>query len=635
MTTNTNLLDTWEGDKVPLKAKAIMGFAGLTIHDESVDVLDMMSAFMEKAAGESCGQCFPCRSGLKKIAKRLSTMCEGKKITEDNAENLAYIKDVASMISKGARCDIGQTSTKALIDIIDKAPNLLTPRKVQRQDYTSLVTAPCMNACPGHVDIPTYIERIRLRQFNKGLDCVLDKCAMPGTIGRVCNRPCESACKRGQNGEPISIRHLKRFLFDKKHIFSTSFAEKAIAQKPEQRKEKIAVIGAGPAGLSCAYYLSQVGFPVTIFEKHESAGGMAKFGIPDYRLPANILNIEVANLEKLGCEIRYGVDVGKDIRINELIEQGYKAIFIGTGAPNAPNLNCENEEHCTNGFVSGIEYLNEATKGNKIISGKRVVVVGGGNVAMDCVRTALRHGFEDVHIIYRRTEQEMPADKVEIHEAKLEGVQFNFLVAPIRIKHEDGHVRSIVCQKMKLGEPDASGRCRPVPIEGELLELECDVIIPAIGQKVALEYIIEGVPESTGTGLDKYKNLMADPLTGKVDGLPYIFGGGDCVTDPSTLISALAAGKRAALHMANFAMGEDICATEKEKLEQALHSINLLNDNDEAPITDLTEPMPLHVIPVEHRLEGFEEVEKGSSVKEACLEASRCLRCFRILMVAS
>jgi len=659
------IIDTWVGDKISLNVRALMGFGGVIINDSShdpsaphtpVDVLDMMRAYMEKAAGESCGQCFPCRSGLKNIAKRLNLLCEGISSADsvadnvsDNAQNnsagnsannsegdIAYLLNIANMVMSSARCDIGQTSPKALVDIINKAPHLLAARKVIKGNYTSLVTAPCMNACPGHVDIPTYIEKIRLRQFDEGLSRVMEKCSMPGTIGRVCERPCETACKRGQNGAPVAIRHLKRFLFDRNTSPSIIKTETALPNKTQKKKQKIAVIGAGPAGLSCAYHLSKRGFPVTIFEKQQASGGMAKYGIPDYRLPASVLEKEVACVRALGCEIHYGVDVGSDVSIQELMQQqNYAAVFIGSGAPDAPGMRCAGEGQCTSGYISGIEYLNEATRGNKIISGKRLAVVGGGNVAMDCVRTALRHGFTDVHIIYRRTEQEMPADKFEIHEAKLEGVTFNFLVAPTEILHDNGHVTGLLCQRMELGEPDDSGRRSPVPIKGEIFEFECDAIIHAIGQKVTVGYILEGLAGTSSTGMNEYNNLEADSITGEVPAFSGIFGGGDCATGPRALIAALAAGERAAAHITAYVEGKNIEATEKEKLEHALQTISIVNSTEIAPPTDMKEPMPLRVLPVSERLQNFSEVEQGSTDWEACKEASRCLRCFRILMVAS
>ncbi len=618
-------INTWKGARPP--ARAIMGWGGVAIDDASIDVLDMVRAYITRAAQESCGQCFPCRSGLKNMAARLTQMCAGMGQDDD----VAYLKQIATCVKKSSRCDIGQTSPQPLLDIIATAPEQLQARKVQAREYVSLVTAPCTNACPGHVDVPAYIEKIRLRQYREGLDTVMYRCPMPGTIGRVCERPCEAVCKRGLNGEPIAIRHLKRFIFDK------CFAEK-YASLPQAKLDtnaatdvsavqKIAIVGAGPAGLACAYHLLIRGFPAHIFEKQESAGGMARFGIPDYRLPPSVIAEEVAFIESLGGKFNYGIAMGKDKTIAQLKQEGYEAIFIATGAPNAPRMGIEGEDAAPKNYVSGIEYLSEAARGTQIVHGKRLVVVGGGNVAMDCVRTALRHGFNDVHIVYRRTEQEMPADKVEIHEAKLEGVTFNFLVAPLRLHHAHGQVTGLECQKMRLGEPDASGRRRPEPVEGETFVMDADVVIHAIGQKVAVADVLTGL----SGGLNKYNDLDAHDITGCVVDLPQIFGGGDCVTGPSSLIAALAAGRRAALHMIAYLQDGHVEVQPTEWAEKALMRTKIIAEHEDIPPLDLTNPMPVHALSVEQRLSSFAEVEHGSTNWEATREAERCLRCYRII----
>ncbi len=617
-------IDTWKGDIPSDNAKACMGYGGLRILDDSVDVLDMLRAYMHRALDESCGQCFPCRSGLKRIAGRLEHICQGE-IETSHAENINYLKELANTVTSSARCDIGQTTPIPLLDVIENYPDLLKARKVEKKEYASYVTAPCTNACPGHVDIPDYIEKIRLRQYDASFESVMQRCPMPGTIGRVCERPCEAVCKRGLNGDPIAIRHLKRFAFDKK------INEKILTSDRKPQKEKIAVVGAGPAGLSCAYYLTLKGYKVTIFERQEYAGGMAKYGIPDYRLPPPILAQEVERITALGCEIRYGVDIGKDITIKNLEEQGFVVVFVGAGAPNAPGMRIEGEDENPVNYVSGIQYLAEAAKGNQIIHGKRVVVVGGGNVAMDCVRTALRHGFKDVQILYRRTEKEMPADKAEIHEAKLEGVHFNFLMAPTKLLIENGRITGIACQKMKLGEPDASGRQRPEPIEGAIEDFHADVVIHAIGQKTAIPKVLTGLEG----GLNKWNDLDAHEISGKVQGFSTLFGGGDCVTGPSSLIQALGAGRRAARHIDEQLSANNNDLQVDDCVEQALMCKKIVHGDEPLPLKDFTESMPIHMLDMDVRLQGFEEVEKQSTDFEAEREAARCLRCFRILMLAN
>ncbi len=615
-------MDTWRGSKASETHKAFMGWGGLTVNDDTVDILDMLRAYYDVAAGESCGQCFPCRSGLKRIAARLAEICQGQERPDDQD----YLRELAAMVRTSARCDIGQTSPQPLLDVLEQAPHLLKARKTTGGNYTSLITAPCVNACPGHVNIPDYIEEIRFRRFEKGLELVMNNCPMPGTIGRVCERPCESACKRGLKGVPVAIRNLKRFLFDRNAALNSPPAP----QNLPATAKKVAIIGGGPAGLSCAYYLSLLGAAPTIFERHDVCGGMAKFGIPDFRLPPAVLVREVNVVAAAGCEIRNGVEIGRDISLDQLHEEGFEAVFIAAGAPHAPGMRCEGEDSCPQGYLSGIHYLHEATRGRQAVTGTRLVVVGGGNVAMDCARTALRHGFKEVRVVYRRTEAEMPADPVEIEEAKEEGTLFTFLAAPLRIESRDGRVTGLVCQKMELGAADDSGRRRPVAVEGADYELPCDAIVYAIGQKVALEVILKGKDGA----LNKYRTLDAHEITGEVSTLPRIFGGGDCVTGPSSLIAALAAGKRAATHIAAHLNDSAEGPSSREELEQMLMGINMLDAEDVVPLEDPTPAMPIHAIPLRERLSGFTEVETDPLEWEAVRESSRCLRCLRVVMTA-
>ncbi len=618
-----SIINTWSGEHISINAKAIVGYAGILVNDQRIDILDLLRAYLEKGAEESCGQCFPCRNGLKKITKRLNNLCEGISSPDD----LDFLKNQAKNIMAGARCDLGQTTPKPLLDVLEKAPHLLTAKKVKRGQYTSLVSAPCINACPAHVQIPSYIEKIRIGEFASGLECVMGKCIMPGTIGRVCERPCEKACKRGQNGQAIAIRHLKRYLFDR----SMDYEAQNIEQSDENTRN-VAIIGAGPAGLSCAYFLAKNNYKVTIYERQNQAGGMAKYGIPDYRLPAPVLAEEVARIKSLGVEINYNVDVGKDITINQL-EQEYQAIFISIGAHKAPKLGCVGEDEVCTGLVSGMDYLYQAAKGNKIIHGKKILVIGGGNVAMDCVRTALRHGFEDVQLIYRRTEQEMPADPTEVHEAKLEGVKFNFLTAPKKIIHKNGQTTGLYCQKMQLGEPDATGRRSPIALNDEDFLLECDVIIHAIGQKVDINPLVDELSIENDKLIDKNNTFKAHNITGSLHPMPHIFAGGDCVSGPNTLISALAAGERAAKYIIEKLSGRNIEPSLEHELEEALAKVLIVGEKEAKPPVDYTKAMPIHFLPLSERLNGFLEVEKSSSEYEARLEASRCLRCWRIFTI--
>lgn len=615
------VMDTWRGLKKPQGVRAFVGWSGLLVEDESVDVLDMLRAYMRRAAGESCGQCFPCREGLKQIADILDRFCEGKAQKGDRER----LEELAHLVYENSRCDIGQTSPQPLLDVLEKAPEILKPRKVTPASYVSTVTAPCISACPSHVQIPDYIEKIRYREFDSALKSVLCDCPMPGTIGRVCVRPCESACKRRFVDQSLAIKRLKRFLADDyaaRHPYLPH-------HKAPVAGRRVAVVGAGPAGLACAYYLTRKGCNVTIFEMQERAGGMARYGIPDYRLPPLVLEREVENVVAEGCEIKYGVTIGKDFTMDDLAAQGYEAVFAGIGAMGVSKMRCPGEDEGYDGFMHGANYLAESARGRKPLSGKVAVVVGGGNVAMDCVRTARRHGFEEVHLIYRRTEQEMPADRQEIKEAREEGVIFNYLVAPLEIVAKNHKVVGLKCQKMKLGEPDASGRPRPVPIKDGEFIMPCDAVIPAIGQAVIADIIFK---DKHGCMTEK-NTVLADHITGST-GEKNLFSGGDCVTGPNTLIAALAAGKRAANHILRHLSGAPVEASPEEKLDHVIAQLDVLRMDEPVAYKSNELQMEEKILEPKERLQGFMEVEEVVSTAEAVAESRRCMRCYRIGMAA-
>jgi formate dehydrogenase beta subunit len=355
---------------------------------------------------------------------------------------------------------------------------------------------------------------------------------------------------------------------------------------------------------------------------------MAKAGIPDYRLPPDILNYEVSLIEKLGAEIRYGVNVGRDVTLEDLAKEGYKAVFVGVGAPEASAMRCEGEDAGYERFMTGIQFLREIAFGRRPIEGKKIAVIGGGNVAMDCVRSAMRIGFEDVNLIYRRTEAEMPADAVEIEEAKEEGVKFNFLVQPIKILAENGKVSGLECLKMKLGEPDDSGRRRPVPIEGSNFVIECDAMVPAIGQVCVVDRVL---PE--GAEITRWKTLVVDEITFQ-SSQANVFGGGDCITGPATLIGALAAGKNAARFIAHFLETGECKPEDADWIEKVISDLGVFDKEEIMPFAGQTQRPSLTALDPAIRTKSFEEVESGFSRPDAFNEASRCLRCYRIGLAA-
>ena len=612
----------------PYPFKALLGWKGLVVWDPAIDPVDLLRAYLTKVAQESCGQCTPCREGTQRLAKIMENICNGQGCPED----LDEIRILATFISETARCDVGRCLAHPTLEILTRYADAFDAvvnenRTVPQQRYEAAITAPCMSACPSNVDIPAYIEGIRMGNFDQALAAVRRDCPMPGTIGRVCVRPCERSCRRGRMDQPIAIRALKRFLADNEIQSGAKPLQEPVSAFKE---EKVAIVGAGPAGLSCAYYLGTMGYHTTIFEAQERAGGMATFGIPSYRLPRDIMDYEVAQVERLGAEIRYGVTVGQgqDVTVEELGQQGYRAVFLAVGAPESSKMRCEGEEAGYECFMTGIQFLADVSRGRRPIEGEKLVVVGGGNVAMDCVRSALRIGFKDVNLLYRRTEAEMPADPQEIAEAKEEGVRFHYLVAPVRIVHREGRVCGLECQRMALGEPDKSGRRRPVPVEGSNFVIDCDAIIPAVGQICVVDCVL---PENEG--VTAWKTLIVDRLTFQSP-TASVFGGGDCTTGPSTLIAALAAGKQAARHIAQYIEQGASRPTLPEVIRQLVKSSGVFERDETFPFQGFTPRAEPPLLPPETRIEDFSEVEGCLDLSQAYIEAQRCLRCYRIAVAA-
>ena len=622
-TAQTDNLPAQFGKGKPLKA--FMGWDGMFVRDATVNIVDMTREYATHVADQSCGHCTPCRECTYRIKETLERICEGKGVEDD----LDMVEYMARYVMDSSYCDIGLTSPRPILDAVENGRAdflraIQEKKPIPRGNYVAKITAPCINACPSHLDIPGYVEKIHLGQWQEALEIIRRDCCLPGTIGRVCVRPCEFSCRRGLMDEPIAIKALKRFAADQELIqgveprFST----------PETKKDKVAIIGAGPAGLACAYYLGKRGYKTTLFEAMPEPGGMAKAGIPDYRLPPDILNYEVSQVEKLGAEIKYGVNVGKDMTLEDLTKKGYKAVFVGVGAPEASAMRCEGEDAGYERFMTGIHFLREIAFGRTPIEGKKIAVIGGGNVAMDCVRSAMRIGFDDVNLIYRRTEAEMPADPVEIEEAKEEGIKFNFLVQPIKILAENGKVSGLECLKMELGEPDESGRRRPVPIEGSNFIIECDAMVPAIGQVVVVDRVM---PE--GTELTRWKTLVVDDITFQ-SSQPNVFGGGDCITGPATLIGALAAGKNAARFIAHYLETGECKPEDADWMEKIIGDLGVYDKEETMPFAGQTQRPRQAALDPSVRTKDFKEVESGFSLSDAFKEASRCLRCYRIGLAA-
>ena len=406
-------------------------------------------------------------------------------------------------------------------------------------------TAPCKTKCPAHIAVQGYIKMAAQGRYMDALKLIKQDNPFPAVCGSICNRQCEDACTRGSIDQAVAIDEIKKFIAEQELHAEKRYIPKILSKKSESEpyQEKIAVIGAGPAGMSCAYYLANMSYPVTVFDKNPVPGGMLTLGIPSFRLEKDVVNAEIEVLKEMGVEFKCGVEVGKDVTIDQLRQQGYKGFYLAIGAQKSAPIGVPGEE--LQGVYGGVDFLREVNLGGKPEIGEKCAVIGGGNVAMDVCRTALRLGAKDTYIIYRRGQEEMPADKDEVAEAMEEGVQFRFLCAPAEILGTDGKVSGLKVEKMALGEPDEKGRRKPVGT-GEFEVIELSSVIGAIGQKVDLGGI---APE--GMTFNPNGTVIAEALTYQT-AQPDIFAGGDVVTGPKFAIDAIAAGHEAAISLHRF-----------------------------------------------------------------------------------
>ena len=407
-------------------------------------------------------------------------------------------------------------------------------------------TAPCKTKCPAHIPVQGYLKLAALGRFDEALELIRKENPFPAVCGRICPRFCEESCTRGEVDDPVAIDDVKKFLAQRELDPATRAVPKMLNMTGKPFEEKIAVIGAGPAGLSCAYYLALQGYPVTVFEKQKTLGGMLTMGIPEFRLEKDVVEAEIEILKAMGVTFKTGVEVGRKVTLDSLRAEGYKAFYVAIGAWKSTPIGCEGED--AKGVFSGIEFLRQVNTGKKPAVGKSVAVVGGGNVAIDVARSAVRLGAEKVTVLYRRTRDEMPAAEDEVAEAEAEGVKFMFLVAPAAIvANKDGKVVSVKLQVMELGEADASGRRKPVAVEGKFETLKADSVIAAIGQSVEWGSLLEGSAVKTGKG----GRAEADTVTFQT-AQSDVFVGGDVMTGPKFVIDAIAAGKEASISIHRF-----------------------------------------------------------------------------------
>jgi formate dehydrogenase major subunit len=490
-----------------------------------------------------------------------------------------------------------RSDTPKVIEARNNALNLLVSQHIGD------CKAPCTLNCPANTDVQGYVGLVANKQYIESLKLIKEKLPLPACIGRVCPHPCEDACRRQHVEEPVSIACIKTFAAD----YDLNTGNPYIPELKPATGKKVAVVGAGPAGLSAAYYLLVEGHEVDVFEAMPKPGGMLRYGIPEYRLPKNVVDAEVAIIEKMGANFNYGVKVGEDISLDYLRTK-YDAVFLGIGAWKSSSLRCEGED--TPGVIGGIDFLIRVAENKPVKIGRKVIVVGGGNTAMDVARTSIRLGAEEVRVVYRRSEDQMPAEKIEIKEAKEEGVIFSFLSAPSLVLSDGDKVTGLRCEKMVLGEKDESGRQSPVPT-GEFVEFEADTIIAAIGQEVDCGNI--------KVGLGKKKNIAIKEGTFETN-LEGVFAGGDAATGPKIAIEAVAQGGRAARVITTYLAGEMI---PYKNIPLVYTEVTKEDFKDEKVIPRV----PHRTVEPEIRKHNFQPILPTMTEEEAVREGQRCLEC--------
>jgi formate dehydrogenase beta subunit len=622
-------LDLPEYFKQDEKINALVGWKGIVLRSPEVDIIDLCRAYFEAvlAHSKTCDKCNYCKTGWEEMLEVFEDIANGEATEED----LEFMQSAAEAIVSNAKCSIGKSGPTPLFDALkyfadDFSQAVSGEKQITKGTYYSKLTAPCLDACPIHLDIPKYVELIKDAKFAESLTVIRERLPIAGIVGRVCFRPCEKHCRRGNLDEPISIKALKRFVAD--HELAEQ-KEPEYEITPSENSGKVAIVGAGPAGITCAFHLARNGHEVTIYEALDEPGGMSAVGIPDYRLPRNILQGEVQQIQKMGVSINYGQTIGNDLRLSQL-ENEFDAVFIGMGAQDSTKIGIEGEDQEYQGFIPGLAYLREVNAGrDPYPQGKKVVVIGGGNVAIDCVRSSLRTDKEDIHLVYRRTRNEMPADEVEIHDAEEEQVQFHFLTAPVRILAEAGKVVGLECIKMELGEPDDSGRPRPVPVEGSEFVFDCDTIVSAIGQQVDLT-LLTGMDDVQTT---QWNTIVVDDYT-KQSSRPKIFVAGDCETGPDALITACAGGRRAAHSIDRFINTQSLDYDDNHYFDKLFETVKVYDPDEEILKVESKPRFQPSMLPPDERKSTFDEVEQGLSAQQAVAEAERCLRCYQVATIA-
>ncbi|HUU79893.1 MAG TPA: NADH-quinone oxidoreductase subunit NuoF [Acidobacteriota bacterium] len=593
---------------------AIMGSGGMVVMDENNCMVEIARFFLSFTQSESCGKCAPCRLGTTQLLEILTRITRG----EGQLKDIETIKDLGETITESSLCGLGQTCAKPALSTIkyflkEYEDHILEHRCAGATCDTMVISA-CQHACPAGIDVPNYVAAIAAGNYDQAVEIIRERNPFPAVCGRICIHPCEFKCRRGELDEPVAIRSLKRFASD------WYFARAGRAKKPfpVTNEQKVAVVGAGPAGLTCGYFLAKMGYKVTVFEAQVVAGGMLGITVPEFRLPREVIEKEVEYIESCGVEIRYNSPIDARHTVNDLVEEGYDAVFIAAGAQASKRIGIPGEEEDLEGLYYGLSFLSDIKRGTKISLKGKTVVIGGGNVAVDVARTSLRVGASDVQIFCLEPRDEMPAWEKEIGEAIEEGIVINASWGPQRIIHDKTKVTGIEFVRC-VSVFDDEGRFNPKFDESSTQTVAADNVIVSIGQAPDISFL------SKDSQLERalWGALVVEENTLSTN-VPGIFAGGDFTTGPTFVIRAIASGRRAAIAIDKYLQGD------KGRVEIVDEKTAMKQDLGLALEEETTEEKPRVLIDLEspeERVRDFREVERGFTEDQARLESVRCLRC--------
>jgi len=609
---------------------SIMGSGGMVVMDDSTCMVEIARYFLSFTQSESCGKCTPCRLGTRQMLEILTRITGGRGRDGD----IDALYRIAKTVKEGSLCGLGQTCPNPVLTTLnyfrEEYEAHIKEKKCPAAVCDALMISPCQHTCPVGVDVPRYVEAISRGAYLEAVEVIRERNPFPAICGRICHHPCELRCRRGELDDSLAIRALKRFAAD--WYFENNPGTPEPDPFERTRPQSVAVVGGGPCGLSAAYSLARMGYGVTVLEALPVGGGMLSVAIPEFRLPEEVIRKEIDYIEKCGVEIRYNYPVNVNFTVEDLKQSGFDAVFIAAGAQKSQQIGIPGEIEDLEGFYYGLRFLRDVKTGKEVRVGKKVIVIGGGNVALDTARTALRMGAEKVEILYRRTREEMPVSDFEYEEAVAEGIKVHFQASPTRIVSSGWKVTGVQCIRMKPGEPGSDGRRRPVPVPGTEYFAEADTVFASVGQAPDLSFL----PPDSALERSRLETLSVDEnrLSTNVSG---VFAGGDFVSGPGMVIEAIAAGRRGALaidkhfrgdtsRVAMYDLWEEAFSSGKDEESGEPEPEEVDEELDEEAWKPQYRPQVPQLSP-EERKQGFQETELGLSEEEALREANRCLRC--------